>query len=90
MNRHQRRASAAQAKTHAIQFLEGSGEHYSKKSANGLVQVHFLFGMVRPPKGEDEVRDAFRDLANELRKFADGIDRTNETAPSFTGDPGDA
>lgn len=55
-------------------------EHYSRKSANGLLQVDVVFGALRDPDGENDVRDAFVDVASALREFADGVDAVNAAA----------
>lgn len=62
-------------------------EQYTKKSANGLMQVTVRFGMTRlplGPTGEADVKAAFADVVAALHEFADGIGKVNNEAPTFT------
>ena len=81
MSRRERRAAT---KTKVAGVYPVKPEHFSKKTGNGLMQVAVVFGMVRNPNGEREVRDAFRDVAAAMRELADHIDRINENASIFS------
>lgn len=56
-------------------------QHFSHTSKNGLMKLDVIFGMVRPPDGEDDVRDGFTDLVAAMREFADVLEKTERAAP---------
>lgn len=82
MNRHERRAAGK--RPILGNAPEDGPQHFTAKTENGLMQLDVIFGLLREPNTEDEVRDAFVGIAAKLREFADGLTQIEAEAPTFT------